>query len=126
MLEKKREYQRDWNKKNKTEKRARDAAYESSKRLTRDKTFLAARANATKKYEAARIMRVPAWADHKAIEQMYELAQIFISVGVRMEVDHVVPLQGKTVSGLHTHENLQLMTRHKNASKSNRVWPDMP
>jgi hypothetical protein len=41
-------------------------------------------------------------------------------------VDHIVPLQGKIVCGLHTWENLQLVAPSLNSKKCNRFWPDMP
>lgn len=69
---------------------------------------------------------VPLWADLDAVKGMYQLAQIFRSVGLNIHVDHIVPVRGKTVSGLHTHDNLQLLLGSKNIGKGNRVWPDMP
>ena len=46
----------------------------------------------------------PPWADKAAIKAVYVLAR---SVG--MEVDHIIPLKGKAVCGLHVESNLQLM-----------------
>lgn len=126
LLAKKREYQQAWNAANKEEKRRRDAEYERAKRQAGDINFLAVCAAKTKRYEAARLRAIPNWADNDAIDGMYQLAQVFRRAGLNIHVDHAVPLQGKTVSGFHTPENLQLMIGEFNQSKSNRVWPDMP
>lgn len=40
--------------------------------------------------------------------------------GIRFEVDHVVPLRGRSVSGLHVPHNLRLLTRQENMAKGNR------
>jgi hypothetical protein len=126
LLAKKREYQRSWNQENAEQKRLRDAEYSSIKRRQRDARFMANAAHRAAKYCRALTRSTPKWVDVDAMSGMYELAALFRRIGLRMEVDHVVPLQGKTVSGLHTADNLQLLLRHTNASKSNRSWPDMP
>ena len=65
--------------------------------------------------DAALKTRTPTWANREAIDAIYAEAQ-----RMNMTVDHIVPLRGKTVSGLHVEYNLQLLTREENARKSNR------
>ena len=72
-------------------------------------------AAATAKYRAGKDQRTPSWADLAKIELIYKLAQ-----ELGLEVDHIVPLHGATVSGLHVENNLQLLSRKENAAKGNR------
>ncbi len=69
---------------------------------------------------AAKLHRTPFWADHAKIARAYELAQEYRDKGIDCEVDHIIPLQGENVSGLHVHTNLQIIATHSNRSKSNR------
>lgn len=72
--------------------------------------------------KAALIKRTPSWADLNKIRDFYILAEKLTNeTGVPHEVDHIVPLQGKLVSGLHVHNNLQVITRFENRSKRNNV-----
>jgi hypothetical protein len=76
---------------------------------------------------AAKLRATPAWADQKAIEQYYLIAAFLTAeLGIAFEVDHVVPLRGKIVSGLHAHTNLAISLASWNRAKSNRWWPNMP
>jgi len=65
--------------------------------------------------------RSPAWADLEAIRKIYEdCAALNKEHGPRSyHVDHIIPLQGKTVSGLHVENNLQILKASDNLAKSN-------
>lgn len=81
---------------------------------------------AAKKLNAvARKKRVPAWLtedEHWMIEQAYELAALRTKMfGFSWHVDHVIPLNGRKVSGLHTPYNLQVIPAVDNLRKSNRM-----
>ena len=77
----------------------------------------------TVKRRLAKIKRTPVWLssdDHWMIEQAYELAALRTKMfGFSWHVDHILPLQGKTVSGLHTPYNLQVIPGIENVWKSN-------
>jgi hypothetical protein len=73
---------------------------------------------------AAEIERMPNWLsddDQWIISEVYDLAlQRSALTGVSWHVDHVVPLQGKNVSGLHVPWNLQVILASENLRKGNR------
>lgn len=71
-----------------------------------------------RKRQIDQINRTPPWADLKAIRLFYE------NCPVGMEVDHIVPLRGKRVSGLHVANNLQYATPLANKIKGNRFLTD--
>lgn len=62
--------------------------------------------------------RMP-WACPKELRRIYAMAEDF-----GLEVDHIIPLRGKLVSGLHVPHNLQVLTKTENIRKSNRFDPD--
>lgn len=45
--------------------------------------------------------------------------------GRKVHVDHIVPLKGTLVCGLHCGDNMQLLTDSLNSKKHNSFWPDM-
>lgn len=70
------------------------------------------------------LLRMPKWLtvdDRNQIASFYKKAVALSNgTGVPHQVDHIVPLQGKLVSGLHVPWNLQVIPASENFSKSNR------
>lgn len=68
--------------------------------------------------------RTPSWLSRQQKRQMRDLRKeakrLSSESGVRHHVDHIVPLIGKNVSGLHVPWNLQIITARKNIEKSNK------
>jgi 5-methylcytosine-specific restriction endonuclease McrA len=83
------------------------------------------RVNAQNKaYKVAKINRTPPWLtkEHLAVmTEVYETAAMLSTDECRYEVDHILPLRGENVSGLHVPWNLQILTREENARKNNKV-----
>lgn len=81
------------------------------------------REQAMRRY-ATKTKATPKWltSDHKTqISKFYEAAVLLeIVTGVPHQVDHIVPLRGKYVCGLHVPWNLQVLTQSENARKGNR------
>lgn len=76
---------------------------------------------ATAARRAALLNQTPPWANKGLTRAVYaEAARLTNQTGVFHDVDHVVPLRGRLVSGLHVHYNLKPIPWHVNRSKSNR------
>ena len=74
---------------------------------------------------AARRRASPPWltAIHKAqIQEFYDIAKCkSVQTGIQHHVDHIIPINGEFVSGLHVPWNLQILTAAENCAKKNRV-----
>lgn len=69
----------------------------------------------TARYRASKIGACPKWADKKEISKVYK------NCPDGYHVDHVIPLNGNKVCGLHIPENLQYLTEKENLKKSNKL-----
>ena len=76
------------------------------------------------KYRAAKLKRTPPWLTqehHDQITSIYaERERITQETGIEHHVDHILPLQGKNVCGLHVPWNLRVITATDNLRKSNK------
>jgi hypothetical protein len=68
-------------------------------------------------YKAARLNRTPSWIN------LQDIADFYSKCPEGHHVDHIIPLQGEKVSGLHVLENLQYLTASENCSKGNKFTP---
>jgi hypothetical protein len=70
---------------------------------------------------AKRLQATPSWANNNYIKLFYEMALLETErIGVKVTVDHIVPLKHNLVCGLHCEDNLQLLTHSENSRKNNQ------
>lgn len=107
----------------------------AKERLRAFKKRHADRVNANTAFRRANKKKAtPSWLTKemlKEIRHFYtEAKKRSEETGIAYDVDHIVPLNGETVSGLHVPWNLRVIPKTENLLKSNRllekiVWPDM-
>lgn len=109
---------------------ARVARYQANPQPEKEKARiwrqnnLAAKAADLAAYRARKMQAMPGWANKDAIARFYDAAALLTKMsGEPWHVDHIVPLRGKTASGLHVETNLQLLLGSENQSKGNKM-PD--
>lgn len=126
--EEKREYNRERYYRNRSELQARMREYYSlNKEKAKARASTAYAANRSRYIERAlrregKIKHGKLWttpAEQAEIDGMY----LFTDCFPWFEVDHIVPLHGETVSGLHVLGNLQVLARAQNRVKGNKFCP---
>ena len=66
-------------------------------------------------------LATPAWANHDRIRKVYiKAVEKTKATGVQYHVDHILPLRGKNVCGLHVENNLRVILAKENLAKGNR------
>lgn len=68
-------------------------------------------------YKYRRKLRTPLWVDTD------RLTEIYMNCPEGYQVDHIIPLSGEKVSGLHVPENLQYLSAEENNRKRNKFTP---
>lgn len=65
---------------------------------------------------------IPSWADYLQMQAYYDVCKFFNEVNgfIKYHVDHIIPINGKNVCGLHVHNNLQVIPALDNIRKSNK------
>lgn len=77
----------------------------------------------TSNYRQAKDKRIPKWLNQAhlfEIECVYNYCTALRQIGLDYHVDHIVPLRGEIVSGMHVPWNLQVIPKLKNLEKGNR------
>lgn len=113
---KRREYNKEWKKNNKERIKEYQSFWFKKNRYKRNAYQM--------KREAGKDLRTPKWLTAeqlKEIEDFYLMAaQLSTVFPWKHHVDHIVPLQGSTVSGLHVPWNLQILSAKANIEKGNK------
>lgn len=121
----------DWARDNRDKVRATNAAYYSKEKETVSARCKSYRQNNNERYNSLAAKRraqkgnaTPSWLTPEHHGQMLkfyeEAARLTRETGVIHHVDHIVPLQGRNICGLHVPWNLRVITMAENCSKGNR------
>ena len=73
-------------------------------------------------YKMRKAKAMPSFANKFYIEEIYSLARLRTKVtGFQWDVDHIIPLKGEKVCGLHVEWNLRVIPHLENIKKGNRI-----
>lgn len=101
-------------------------AYCNSYRKKHPEKYRLSSRHQTAKHRAAKKLALPKWADICLIKEKYKEADaISKATGILHHVDHIIPLRGKNVSGLHIHTNLRPIPYFENCSKGNKLLEEL-
>lgn len=76
-----------------------------------------------KRSKAERVA-TPAWCNLTKCQEFYaEARRLTKETGIAHEVDHIDPIQGELVCGMHVHNNLQILTFKENNLKRHKFTP---
>lgn len=124
-------YQREYLEENKEIVSAKKAEYYKANKEhinTRNKKYRENNPDKINSFTAARrsakLQSTPIYANMELIEAFYrEASRLTKETGIPHHVDHIIPLKGKLVSGLHVETNLQILTASENCAKNNHFDP---
>jgi len=102
------------------------AEYVRQYRERNRETFLPLQAAVSAKRRSIKKSATPSWANLEVIKQIYiDCKLISEMTGVPHQVDHIIPLKGKTVTGLHVETNLRIIPTSENLSKNNKFMEEL-
>lgn len=103
---------REWNAKNHERQK-------ENKRIWRENNRGKVNEAVTRRHRV-KIFATPPWAKRDEMQKIYQDAANMRKLGMDVHVDHIIPLQGKLVSGLHCTENLRIIYAALNLKKGNK------
>lgn len=95
-----------------------DRLYKANFKALHYETYLKLHKHEEAKRRAKKLHATPKWLSR---EDKIKIKTIYMTCPEGYHVDHIIPLQGEAVSGLHVPWNLQCIPAEVNIAKSNKV-----